>query len=538
MSQLENSLQDLPLGIERNTYRFGANLYRGEWDWGADYRLIEHQGSKLQGASFLNTSSILPVALDRTTQQLDARLSHTREAWQIQATYHGSVFDNRIKSVTWDNPFTPLAEGGDRGRIAQEPGNRFDQLMLSGSWRPIPNLQTSGRLAVGRMEQNEAFLAPTINPIIEDIALPGSRLDGKVDTLNSQVRMVLRPAARLTLTGELYHDDRNNRTPREEYLQVRTDLAPGPARFNQPYSFERQGGKLRSDFKTTQRATLSAGASREEIERSFQETEKTSTTDYWGELRAAPVETLDLRLKIGQERRRFIDNYQPLGELTSDENPLLRKYHLGERDRDLARASVTYMPADRISLGLSVDYASDDYWNTRIGLTDARDFSQSLDISTTPTDRLTLYAFYSHQRIDFHQSGSESFAAADWTGRQQDTIHTLGLGFEIRELRAGLDLGLDYGYSFGRGEIDVQTRAANPGFPDLKSNLNSVKVFSRYRLSERLFLRLDYWYERYNSDDFFIDNVSPDTIATVLSAGQQSPDYSVHVAGVSMVYRF
>ena len=539
MSQLDQSLKEVFPRLERETYGLNAGARRNDrWDYGVDFRRTEQQGTRLQDARFLNTAVVLPIGVDRVTERMDARLSYREDRWYLQAAYHGSQFDNNADSVIWDNPFSPLAEGGHRGRLAQEPGNDFHQLTLSGRWQPGRLLQASGRLAVGRLRQDEAFLPATINPWVGDVNQPALSLDGRVDTLNGQVRALIQPGSALSVVAELYYDDRDNRTPRSEFTPVRSDLAVAPTQFNRPYSFERAGGKLRADLKTGGGTTVSAGLSRETMERSFQETEKTSTTDYWGEVRTALTQTLDVRLKGGQERRRFVEHYRPLDELVPGENPLLRRYHLGERDRDQVRASVNYLPRDWMTLSVSLDYAKDDYFNTRIGLTEARDRSHSLDVSVRPTENLSLYAFATRQRIDSDQAGSDNFSTPEWTAHQRDQVDTFGVGIEREALLDGLAVGLDYGYSYGRGVIEMETRTNAAPFPDLKTHLSRLELFARYQWSEPLSLGLSYGVERYRSADFFIDTVAPDTVANLLASGQQSPRYSVQFGQVSLTYQF
>lgn len=540
MSQLDQSLKGLSPTLERETYGLNASARSSDrWDYGVELRRTEQQGQKLQGASFLNTAVVLPVTVDRVTEQIDARLSYQEDRWHLQAAYHGSQFNNNADSVIWENPFSPLAEGDERGRLAQEPGNHFHQLTLSGRWQPGRLLQTSGRLAVGRLRQNEPFLPATINPLVGDINQPaGGRLDGRVDTLNGQVRALIQPRPTLSVVAELYYDNRDNRTPRSEFTPVRSDLAVAPTQFNRPYSFERVGGELRTDANISDEATASAGLSREIMERSFQEVEKTGTTDYWGEIRTAVTQTLDIQLKGEQERRRFVDDYRPLEDLSPAENPLLRRYHLGERDRNRIQASVNHLPLDWVTLSISLNYSRDDYFNSRIGLTEARELSHSLDISMQPKDNLSIYAFATWQRIDSTRAGSDNFAAPDWTGRQRDRVDTLGLGIERESLLNGLDVGLDYSDSFGRGVIEVESRADAAPFPDLKSRLSTLALFARYSLSEQFSLAADYGYERYRSADFFIDQVAPNTVANLLASGQTSPRYSVQVGYISVMYQF
>jgi long-subunit fatty acid transport protein len=74
--------------------------------------------------------------------------------------------------------------------------------------------------------------------------------------------------------------------------------------------------------------------------------------------------------------------------------------------------------------------------------------------------------------------------------------------------------------------------------PDIKSRLNRLSLSLDYRHRDDITYRVGYAYERYRTDDFAVDNVAHDTISDVLGLGQDSPDYSVHVIGASVQYRF
>jgi MtrB/PioB family decaheme-associated outer membrane protein len=540
MGRLDDSLTDVRLGTNRDTLSVGADFFRKRtWEYGIEYRRVEQDGFKTQGASFLTTSSILPMPVDRVTDQIEARIAYLQEDWHAILSYHGSFFSNKADAVTWENPFTPFAAGADRGRISQEPDNLSHQVMLAGNWRPTARLDTSARVAVGRMQQDDTFLAPTINPTLATSALPRNDLDGSVDTLTSNLRAVYSAGSRLTLIGEGFYDDRDNRTPRDEFEQVGTDTFIGGTRTNRPYSFERLGGRLTADFRASSNVRLSAGGRAEQVKRTYQEVDKTETTAGWGEIRATPTDRLDMNLRLTREERTLDDPYTALPDVIPEENPLLRKFHLASRDRDQIAARLSYMVSDRVNLGVSADYAKDDYDRSQVGLIDARDRAYTMDVSATPRDNLTVSAFYGREQIDSTMASSAGFGVPDWTAGQRDTIDTVGITLEVQDLgKDGFDAGIDYAYSSGKGRITMQTGVPTAAFPDLESRLNTVRLFGRYRLSDKLSVRVDYLYERYRSRDFALDDVAPDTIPSVLTLGEETPNYSAHFIGTSLNYRF
>ena len=122
-----------------------------------------------------------------------------------------------------------------------------------------------------------------------------------------------------------------------------------------------------------------------------------------------------------------------------------------------------------------------------------------------------------------------------WFASNKDTIETAEAGIKHRASEK-LDIGADYTYSRSTGEINMQ--GALVGFPDLTSRLSSAKLYAIYRPKKRLSLRLSYWYENYQSEDWSVDGVTPSTIPNVMSLGQGSPSYNISVVSLSGRYQF
>jgi predicted porin len=92
--------------------------------------------------------------------------------------------------------------------------------------------------------------------------------------------------------------------------------------------------------------------------------------------------------------------------------------------------------------------------------------------------------------------------------------------------------------SHSKGEVSVDNGTSAPDFPDLKTDLNTLKLYADYRLKENITVHTAYWYERYDSKDWMLDGVEPDTIPNVISFGEDSPEYHVHAVMMSLRYRF
>jgi len=59
-----------------------------------------------------------------------------------------------------------------------------------------------------------------------------------------------------------------------------------------------------------------------------------------------------------------------------------------------------------------------------------------------------------------------------------------------------------------------------------------------YQRQENTKVQLSYRYEKYDEDNWSLDDVNPATIPEVLVLGQGNPNYEQHVIGVSLITRF
>ncbi len=151
-----------------------------------------------------------------------------------------------------------------------------------------------------------------------------------------------------------------------------------------------------------------------------------------------------------------------------------------------------------------------------------------------PLDHVTTYAFYTRDSTDSKQRGSATGAVRDWTANTDDMSETYGVGLKWDAILSKFDLGADYVFNRAKGKVGLHSAG---DYPNLSNRLRSLKIYGRYHLKKDLDLKLSYLHANFNSDDWAIDGVAPNSIDQVLSQGQQSPDYDVDVFAVSMVYR-
>jgi len=372
------------------------------------------------------------------------------------------------------------------------------------------------------------------------------------------------------------YDDRDNKTPRDEYVYIGGDsqtqdtiATSSRRRFNEPYSYQEHQLKLDAGYQLLRRTVLTAGAERKETERTYSEREEATEDTYRVGLKSDLTEMVSTGVRLSRANRHgatyrgeepFLSGYSPGYTATANgtwENaPDLRKYHLGDRTRDTLALFATLMPVERWTVGFSANYLKDDYTASELGLTQSSINSYTLDATFVPAETASSYAFYTYEDLRSDQDG-RSFSgpitsatrptqaadpALDWFANHRDRVDTIGAGVAKTVIKNTLDLGVDYVYAKSEGEVDVTagssvTPAPAP-LPASITRLNSLSLYGKYTLRRDMSLKARYWVEKFRSTDWAVDNVDPNTLANVITLGEDSPDYTVHALTISFVYRF
>lgn len=491
-------------------------------------------GGALGGAD----AALLPEPIDYTTDLVDVTLHYHKDKAQFDIAYHVSLFDSDEHSLTWENPFAP----GTYGSQSLAPDNEFHQVMLTGSYLLPYSSQLTGVVSTGRMSQDQGYQPYTVNPAIVTTPLPRNSLDAEVWVTTAQLKLASRPLPKLRLTAEYRYDKRDNDTSVNSYDVVVADgNNPAGTVQNRPLSYDRNQVDLTANYRINSSMSLRGGYSFDDMSRDYTDAEREDTREntLFAKWKIQPHADVDLAL-YAEASDRDGSSYQPL----VNENPAMRKYYLADRDRSKVGASVNYMASDSLSLGASADYIKDDYDNTDIGLTESTMPTYSLDASWQPREDLTTHAFYTREDIKSKQSGQEVWAgtvAPDWKADFDDTVDTWGIGAKMTGIRGKWDVGADLVYSTAQGAVDMKNLApagAVTPYPDLETDLTSLKLWTQYHYRKDISLKLSYWYEDYSADNWALDNLQENSIGNLLLLGEDTQDYNVHAIAVSVIYRF
>lgn len=534
MSELSASLRDVELSTERERLEVGAAFMPAKpWEIGVNFRRDSKEGTQRTAGAFFLTSSQLVAPVDYVTDEVEAFVSYAQNELQVRLAYYGSAFDNENTALSWDNPFTPLVAGADSGELALPPDNEFHQIRLSAGYKISDATRASGELSVGRMEQNEEFLDVTTNPNLSVPALPRDSLDGRVDTLNAALKITSRWSEQWRFNAAYRLDDRDNETPQESYDWVTTDMFLAGTRKNQPYSFTKQALDLSADYRAAPTAKMSFGLDHEDIERDLQEVDDSRENTLWTRLSARPAANVLVEMRLAYAER-DVSTYEAVAETQPPQNPLLRKYNMADRTRTSADLRISTSTSDMWQYGVGASTADDHYTDSEVGLTNSRAIGVNGDVSVPLTTNSSMHAFFDYHSTNARQAGSNAFAFADWFGTTKDTVNTAGIGVTHRFEAKPIEVGADYTISESRSDIRVNLTE----FPDLKTELHSVRLHAGYDLDSGGIIKGEYRYESYDADDWALDDVDPDTIPNVVTLGEESASYDVHVFMLSTRWEF
>ncbi|TVZ40666.1 MtrB/PioB family decaheme-associated outer membrane protein [Alteromonadaceae bacterium 2753L.S.0a.02] len=537
-SEVGENLNAINLKTKRQRLDLGALFIPAKhWETSLDVRHEVRDGELRTAAPFYFKSVEVANPVDYVTDELEAAATYTVRNWQSRISYFASQFSNNYSSLRWQNAYGPIVPGADQGELALAPDNQFQQLRLTSGYT-WGRTRIYGDVASGQMQQNVDLLAPTLNDNLMVDSPSQDSIDARVDTLNANLRISSAVTRKLQLKASYRLDDRDNKTDSLLYTWVSSDAYVNPVeRRNLPYSFRTERLDVEANYRVQRAARLSAGFEQEDRDRTHQEVDSTREETLWGKLRLDFGNAINLDFRIA-ESDRDASGYNTVSDITPGQNPLMRKYYMADRKRLAVHGGANFFIHEQVSLDVSIDTNRDTYTDSPIGLSEAEDLSENVDLNVAFTSNLSGHVFGSWQKIRSQQNGSASFSEADWRADNKDRVNTYGAGLNYRPEKAKLKIGADYVLSDASTNIAVDSSAPDSRFPENSSKLQNVTAFMEYQINSNLAVFTEYTFEVYRSKNWATDDVTTDTLHNVISLGYPSPEYDVHVLSVSARYRF
>ena len=511
-----------------------------DWEVTGFYRHEKKDGIKDLGATFgFASPEVLPVAFNYQTDDFGVNLGYKGQRLQARIAYAGSLFDGGQSGIVVPNTLPPPATG----QVAESPDNQAHQISALLGYQLTDHTRVGANLAFGRMTQDQTFLPYSLGGTLP----ANSSLNGEVKTTLAKLDFNSRPTPRLRVDGSYTYSNRDNNTPVNTYNYVVTDTALSPyARQNRPYSFEQHLLRLKAAYRTHSGADVSGGFDYDKMNRTYQQVTDTRDNTLWAKLNIHPSDTVGASFKVSHAKR-DASNYDPTavyqpaayqesGAIAGD--PLIQAFELADRNRDKVGVDVNYMPGEKLTLDVALDYYKDDYKRMVLGLTKASGVTATPTLTYVFSEKVSASAYYTYDRLASDQSGREWITVPAtstlWAESDGNTTQTVGLNLNWKAVTDKLDMGADAVYADFTGKMHY---AGSANLPDLTSTLTSVGLHGTYKLKKDVTLRADYRYERYKESDWAWQYLPLATVDTS-QLGTTPQNQHTHVIYLSVRYAF
>ncbi|MAT52023.1 MAG: hypothetical protein CMK32_12665 [Porticoccaceae bacterium] len=523
-------------GVRRQQGSLDLMRRWGQWRLTATLASEDKEGTRITGASErFGDAVLIPAPVDQRQDTVDLQLAYQGGQWVLNTGWYYARYTNHARSLTFANPVNTTAP---LRTLDLAPDNDISRISLDGHYRFGPARQVSWYISRADARQDDGFLEPLMPA--------GSALIDSLDArrVDTDLRLAYRAQVNARFGYRLRWDyrDRDNRT----------DVLPISATgFSHLYDHRRQRWSADARYRLPGQWRLRAGLEFEAVERTTRSDirfrDDLDTTQLWSELRLPDLGALALRLKVVAEERDS-DLSDAREASISAPSQALPEYLLAGRSTQY-QVSGDLPLSERTLLAGSYRRINDDFDNPAYGLRGRTSDEVSLNVSWQPRKALAVsaYALYqafeiSQNGLEFHPTGSPSYANAPWRQWIDDDSRTVGINFRW-QVSPALDASLDISHSDNDSDYrsrwlaDADTGEVGgtsdtlPGFGVDTQRIEST-VNWQYRPDLRFTVR--YLFERFRGDDWAWDAAD----FTALGFGWGMPSYDGHAVMVSVRHDF
>ena len=512
-------------------------LSDNNFDFNTSFSRLEKDGTKELSVTQMLSATYLPLPVHQTTEDFRASLGYTSDNWYASFAVNVSNFSNLVNGVTYDYPFTSLVPGGETGQLSTEPDNLAVTLSLNAHYFYSKKSSMKIRLLRSELTQDEAFLPYTTNQNLL-AGLPQANLNGKVSTQDITLQVNHRFNSDWSFRAKYRNRERDNQTEQIIFQPVVTDIYTASQVMNTPYDYSKESFDAELDYRLYSNQLLSLSFKSAQKDRNFQTVHKTTDEGFIAKYRATLFDDLMLTVKV-EDMERSSTGATLVDFLNVDENPLMQRFNVADRELDKVNFQLIYSFINNFSTSISGSHAEQNYLNTQIGLTNNVQDNLNLDFNWQFNKNVKMSFFLQKEEIETMMAGSNAFSSPDWFANNFDDVSSYGFNLGIRKM---LDEKLDLFVNFNRSDADtaitVTRFSANALLPKINSLWSQAELKLNYLYSEDLTFSFSYQHQKFESNDFTIDGVVPGSLSNLLTFGALSNNYDVNFVLFTASYKF
>ena len=493
-----------------------------DWDMSASYMREHESGTRPIGMIFNSSPSAsltggygveLPEPINYFNNTIKVGTEYSQKRWAIQFGYLGSVFENNINTLTFDNPFrttdclaptgcTNATQGPATGRADLYPSNNANYISFAGSFLLMKHLRLLASISAGWLRQNDLFVPYTTNSLLEPLAtaLPTPGLEGKKQTLAMNYKLIETISKKFEIKAGYRQYDYNNNTPTLDLTPIEGDFSVPGSEQNTPWGYNKKNIEVTGNWYFAKKSTAKIGYEGEIMDRTDRDVAHSKENGFVAAVDTTPRKDLTFRASYRHSVRNpeqyADDNADPTslsGGITED-SIFSRRFDEAGRVRNRGDIQLQYSPTDRLSFSGFGGTQQDNY-NRRGGVNSANplnfvpgnmypyylygvlkdlSYNAGFDTDISLTSNITFFAEYSYERyykamasryrvpgnganptpLDCSASsqGCDS-ANNDWGSTSREWVHITSFGFDVHMSKKA-DFNTYYSLSAAKGHVD------------------------------------------------------------------------------------
>lgn len=550
--------------------------------------LEEKSGTMLQGMAIYSNAAnpqavVLPVPVDQETSEFELAAGFSNRSLSLEVRGGFTRFKNDHDLITWENPYASGLGAADypTGVGGFAPAPDYEMVSWGGTlgYRVTDAIYFTLEGMTSATEQQDPLQGYTARP--GAATTPPSRmfLDDALTTNLLDTSVSARLLDNFSVKVGYRFNERENEMARYAWQYVRgdseTQLGPEYALFNRPLHLQKDTYTVEGKYRLENRTTLAVVYDYEETQRNFASVTETEEDIVTFKLAPPRNGKLNQRFELSVSNlagstyewsRSFFQEYAVdlINQIPDDQrwtnHPLLRQYHLANREKTTATWTATYFPTETWMWQGTLSSHDVTFDKSELGLTDVLTASANLSVHYLGSETYNAWLWIDYANDERTQTGRDfngglqkpanevnpplpegSDPARNFDVEQQGQSAAVGMGMEW-QISDKWSIETAYTYLWAEERYEITTFGARDlagtDLPDSRYEMHNLETTLDFDLNDRFVLSIVHEYFRYTDTSWQYDGLAIGDIDKVLTTGRINPNEAINMLSLTLSYSF